>query len=152
VKRHTFAGSVCPIARSLDVVGEWWTFLILRNVVIGGPARFDGLQRSLGISPNVLATRLARLVDEGILIRRRYCQHPPRDEYLATDKGRELLPVLVALAAWGRRWVEGEPEMNVLVHAGDHPVDPVLHCATCHDPVHAAHLCSLPPSEFRGGP
>jgi DNA-binding HxlR family transcriptional regulator len=145
VKRHTFADSICPIARSLDLVGEWWTFLILRNVVIGGPARFDDLQRSLGISPNVLSSRLARLVEEGVLTRRQYSERPPRDEYVATDKGRELLPVLVALAAWGRRWVEGDPEMHVLVHAGDHPVDPVLHCATCDTPVDAADLRNRPP-------
>lgn len=151
MKRHTFTDSVCPIARSLDLVGEWWTFLILRNVVLGGPARFDGLLRSLGISPDVLSSRLSRLVEEGVLARRRYSERPPRDEYLATDKGRELLPVLVALAAWGRRWVEGEPEMNVLLH-DDHAVEPVLLCASCDAPVDAAHLRSRPPRELlRGG-
>jgi DNA-binding HxlR family transcriptional regulator len=148
MKRHTFADSVCPIARSLDVVGEWWTFLILRNVVLGGPARFDGLQRSLGISPNVLSSRLSRLVNEGILARQPYSGR--RHEYVATDKGRELLPVLVSLAAWGQRWVEGDPEMNVLLHDGDHPVEPVLHCATCDTPIE--HLRSRPPAEIpRGG-
>ena len=147
MKRHTFADSVCPIARSLDLVGEWWTFLILRNVVLGGPARFDGLQRSLGISPDVLSSRLRRLVEEGVLVRRPYSER--RQEYLATDKGRELLPVLVALAAWGRRWVEGEPEMNVLLHDDDHPVEPVLHCASCDAPVDAAHLRSRPRREIQ---
>lgn len=152
MKRHTFADSVCPIARSLDLVGEWWTFLILRNIVLGGPARFDGLQRSLGISPNVLSSRISRLVEEGVLARRPYSERPPRDEYLATDKGRELLPVLVALAAWGQRWVEGEPEMNVLLHDDDHQVEPVLRCASCDAPVDAAHLRSRPPAELlRGG-
>jgi DNA-binding HxlR family transcriptional regulator len=149
MKRRTFADSICPIARSLDLVGEWWTFLILRNIILGGPARFDGLQRSLGISPDVLSSRLGRLVEEGVLARRQYSVRPPRDEYVATDKGRELLPVLVALAAWGRRWVEGGPKMNVLLHNDDHPVDPVLHCATCDAPIE--HLRSRPPAELRGG-
>lgn len=142
VKRHGFADSGCPIARSLDVVGEWWTLLILRDAVLYGPARFDALQRHLGISPNVLSTRLGRLVKEDLLSRRLYSHRPPRHEYVATDKGQELLPVLVALAAWGGRWVQGEPELSVLLHGKrfDHPVEPVMSCARCDAPVDSLHL------------
>ncbi|MGH9023471.1 MAG: winged helix-turn-helix transcriptional regulator [Acidimicrobiia bacterium] len=142
MKRRTFADSCCPIARSLDVVGEWWTLLILRDAILYGPSRFDSLQRHLGISPNMLSARLGHLLEEDLLVRRPYSQRPPRDEYIATDKARELLPVLVALAAWGRRWVEGEPEMSVLLHGErfDHPVAAVMTCARCDAPVDSAHL------------
>jgi DNA-binding HxlR family transcriptional regulator len=142
MKRRTFADSDCPIARSLDLVGEWWTFLILRNVIFLGPARFDSLQQTLGISPNVLSSRLTRLVEEGLLARRSYSERPPRDEYVVTEKGRELAPVLVALALWGQRWVEGEPAVSTLLHGDplDHPLDLELRCRACDAPVDAAHL------------
>ena len=139
MKRRTFEDSVCPIARTLDVVGEWWTFLILRNVVIGGPGRFDDLQRTIGISPNVLSARLTTLVDNGVLERRQYSDRPPRYEYVATEKGMDLLPVLVTLAAWGTKWVDGEPEVGRLQH-GDHAVAPTLACSVCDAPVDRGHL------------
>lgn len=145
MSRRTFADHRCPIARSLDVVGEWWTLLILRDAILYGPARFDALQAHLGISPNVLSTRLSRLEREGLLTRRQYSDRPPRDEYVATDKAEELLPVLVSLAAWGRRWVEEETELSVLVH-GDHflhPIEPVVSCARCEAPVDSSHIRTL---------
>ena len=94
----------CPIARTLDVIGERWTVLILRDLVVGGPRKFQDFERSLaGISPNTLSTRLKRLEDAGIVERRFYEQHPPRAEYVLTEKGNELLPVLRALLEWGKR-------------------------------------------------
>lgn len=94
----------CPIARTLDIVGERWTMLVLRDLVVDGPRRFQDLERSLiGISPNTLSARLKRLEDAGIVERRFYEQHPPRAEYLLTAKGEELRPVLRALLDWGRR-------------------------------------------------
>ena len=93
----------CPIARTLDIVGERWTILILRDLVVGGPRKFHDFERSLaGISPNTLSARLKRLEDAGIVERRFYEQHPPRAEYLLTEKGNELRPVLRALLDWGR--------------------------------------------------
>jgi DNA-binding HxlR family transcriptional regulator len=93
----------CPIARTLDIIGERWTILILRDLVVGGPRKFHDFERSLaGISPNTLSARLKRLEDAGIVERRFYEQHPPRAEYLLTEKGNELRPVLRALLDWGR--------------------------------------------------
>ena len=94
----------CPIARTLDVVGERWTILILRDLVTGGARKFQDFERSLtGISPNTLSARLKRLEDAGIVERRFYEQHPPRAEYLLTEKGKELRPVLRTLFDWGQR-------------------------------------------------
>ena len=94
----------CPIARSLDVIGERWTILILRELVRFGPRKFQEFERSLpGISPNTLSARLKRLETAGIVERRFYEQHPPRAEYVLTAKGDELRPVLKALFEWGQR-------------------------------------------------
>ena len=93
----------CPIARTLDIIGERWTLLILRDLVVGGPQKFQDFQQSLaGISPNTLSARLKRLEESGVVERRFYEQHPPRAEYLLTAKGRALGPVLKALLDWGR--------------------------------------------------
>ena len=94
----------CPIARTLDIVGERWTILILRDLVTGGPRKFQDFERSLaGISPNTLSSRLKRLEEAGIVERRFYEQHPPRAEYVLTEKGKELGPVLRTLFDWGQR-------------------------------------------------
>jgi len=94
----------CPIARTLEIVGERWTILILRDLVVSGPRKFQDFERSLaGISPNTLSTRLKRLEEAGIVERRFYEQHPPRAEYVLTEKGNELRPVLKALLDWGQR-------------------------------------------------
>jgi DNA-binding HxlR family transcriptional regulator len=94
----------CPIARSLDIVGERWTILILRDLVVGGPRKFHDFERSLsGIGPNTLSARLKRLEEAGIIERRFYEQHPPRAEYVLTAKGEELRPVLRTLFEWGQR-------------------------------------------------
>ena len=94
----------CPIARSLAVVGDRWTILIMRDLVRLGPRKFHDLERSLsGISPNTLSLRLKRLEEAGIVKRRFYEQHPPRAEYVLTEVGNELRPVLKALFEWGQR-------------------------------------------------
>ena len=94
----------CPVARTLDIVGERWTILILRDLLLGGPQKFHDLLRSLsGISPNTLSARLKRLEENNIIVRRFYEEHPPRAEYLLTDRGRELGPVLKALRDWGKK-------------------------------------------------
>ena len=103
----------CPIARSLDKVGEWWSILILRECSYG-ETRFDAFQKNLGISPNMLARRLNDLVDAGLLERRRYSEHPPRDEYVLTEAGRDFRPVLLALLAWGNKYFAPEGRMIVL--------------------------------------
>jgi DNA-binding HxlR family transcriptional regulator len=100
VLQRTYENQQCSIARSLEVVGERWTLLVLRDAFLG-IRRFDDFQRDLGVARNVLADRLARLVGEGILERRRYQERPERFEYRLTAKGRDLWPVLHALASWG---------------------------------------------------
>ncbi len=100
----------CPIARSLERVGEWWSILILRDAFLG-LKRFDQFRKSLGIAPNILSRRLRALVEAGLLERSRYCEHPPRDEYRLTELGRDFRPVLVALLAWGKKhFAPGGPE------------------------------------------
>jgi DNA-binding HxlR family transcriptional regulator len=92
----------CPIARSLERVGEWWSIMILRDA-LGGMTRFDEFQKSLSIAPNMLTRRLTALVEAGFLERRRYSEKPPRDEYVLTQRGRDFRPVLMALLAFGNR-------------------------------------------------
>jgi DNA-binding HxlR family transcriptional regulator len=96
----------CSVARTVDVIGEWWTPLIVRDAFYGR-RRFEDFQRSLGLARNVLAARLERLVETGIMERVRYQEHPPRDEYVLTEKGRDLFPVIAALLAWGDKWTAG---------------------------------------------
>ena len=97
----------CPVARTLDIIGDRWTILILRDLVLHGPRKFQDFQRSLRrISPNTLSMRLKRLEESGIVERRFYAQHPPRAEYVLTPEGEELRPVLKALLDWGERHTE----------------------------------------------
>jgi DNA-binding HxlR family transcriptional regulator len=103
VKKTRFAEFSCSIARTLDVVGERWAMLIMKDVFLG-VTRFDDLQRDLGIARNVLAERLESLVADGLLERRVYQQHPVRHEYVLTEKGHDLQSVLFAIVAWGDRW------------------------------------------------
>ena len=92
----------CPVARTLDLVGDRWSMLILRDLLLDGARKFQDLQDSLeGVSPNTLSDRLKKLMQNGIIERRLYAEHPPRAEYLLTSKGRELRPVLRALREWG---------------------------------------------------
>src|SRR3712207_4660988 len=97
---NTYDGQVCSVARALEVVGERWTLLILRDAFLG-VRRFDDFQRNLGIARNVLNARLQRLVEEGLLERRLYQQRPERYEYCLTEQGQDLWPALVALMQWG---------------------------------------------------
>ncbi|RQO73183.1 transcriptional regulator [Aquitalea sp. FJL05] len=92
----------CPIARSLALVGDAWSMLILRDAH-AGLTRFDQFRKSLGIAPTMLTTRLAKLTEEGLLEKRRYSEHPPRDEYVLTTAGTDFLPVLFMIGAWGRK-------------------------------------------------
>ncbi|MDR3393508.1 MAG: helix-turn-helix domain-containing protein [Parasulfuritortus sp.] len=96
----------CPIARTLELVGDAWSILILRDAH-GGLTRFDQFRKSLGIAPTMLTRRLATLTDEGLLEKRRYSEHPPREEYLLTAAGRDFLPVLFMIGAWGRQYRGG---------------------------------------------
>ena len=98
----SFGDMTCPIARSLDKVGEWWSILILRDAY-RGKTRFDEFQKNLGIGTNTLTRRLNQLVEEGMFERRQYSDRPPRFEYVLTDAGRDFQPVLEAFIAWGNK-------------------------------------------------
>ncbi len=98
----SFSTRQCPIALSLDRVGDWWSIMILRDAC-RGLTRFDQFQNSLGIAPNILARRLRALVGAGLLRKSRYREHPPRDEYLLTELGQDFRPALWALLAWGKK-------------------------------------------------
>jgi DNA-binding HxlR family transcriptional regulator len=104
VKRKSFSEMDCPIAQCLEVAGEWWSPLILRNVLIGEMTKFDQIQRDLSIAPNVLAYRLATLVEGGLLERNQYSTRPPRFEYVATEAGKDFKTVLDAMYSWGSKW------------------------------------------------
>lgn len=125
--RHTsFRKMSCPIARSLERVGEWWSILILREA-LKGHTRFDEFQTALGIAPSMLTRRLAGLVDAGLLVRRRYSERPPRDEYVLTDAGRDFQPVLAVLLAWGNKHFAPEGVSVVLADRGTGAtVDPIV--------------------------
>ncbi len=104
----------CPIARSLERVGEWWSILILRDA-LNGLKRFDEFQRSLDIAPNILTRRLRALVESGLLERRLYNERPPRYDYVLTESGRDFRPVVIALLAWGNRHFAPEGRAVTLV-------------------------------------
>jgi DNA-binding HxlR family transcriptional regulator len=116
MRRKSFDNMECPIARSLERVGEWWSIVILRDA-LQGLTRFDEFQKSLGIAPNMLTRRLNGLVEAGILERRRYNERPPRDEYLPTERGRDFRPILLALLAWGNKHFAPEGASVNLVDA-----------------------------------
>ena len=99
-----YSDPLCPVANALDVIGEKWTLLILRDLTLNPSRRFQDLIESLkGCAPNTLSARLAALEEHGLIARRLYEQHPPRMEYVLTAKGREVRPVLMALKAWGQK-------------------------------------------------
>jgi DNA-binding HxlR family transcriptional regulator len=114
VRRKSLGNMQCPIARSLERVGEWWSILILRDA-FHGLTRFDQFQESLGIAPNILTRRLNSLVDAGLLERRRYSDRPPRAEYVLTAAGLDFRPVLWAMLAWGNKHFAPEGKSVVLV-------------------------------------
>jgi DNA-binding HxlR family transcriptional regulator len=132
VLHRDYPGQICSIAKSLEVIGERWSLLIVRDV-LNGNRRFGELQRSLGVARNVLSARLQRLVDEGILERRAYQESPPRHEYFLTEKGLDLWPALIALQGWGDRHStgpEGPPMLLVHKECGG-PVSDRGICESC---------------------
>jgi DNA-binding HxlR family transcriptional regulator len=126
MQRKSFGQMECPVARSLERVGEWWSILILRDAIYG-MTRFDQFQKNLQIAPNILTRRLTALVDAGLLERRRYCEKPPRDEYILTPRGRDFRPILLSLQAWGNRHFAPEGASVMLVDSSTGlPADPIL--------------------------
>lgn len=126
MERTSFGNMQCPIARSLERVGEWWSILILRDALYG-LTRFDEFQKSLNIAPGMLTRRLNALVEAGLLERRPYSSHPPRYEYVLTERGHDFRPVLVAMLAWGNRHFAPEGTSVTLTDAKTGAaIDPVI--------------------------
>jgi DNA-binding HxlR family transcriptional regulator len=143
---RTYDGQVCSVARTLEAIGDRWTMLVIREAFFG-TRRFDDYQRKLGVARNVLADRLARLVDEGILKRRRYQERPERFEYSLTKKGIDLWPVLVSLTKWGDRHAAPNGPPLLILHRGcGGEVNARFVCEKCGEPVDARS------AEARPGP
>ena len=145
MRQTSFADFHCSLARSLEVVGDWWTPLIVRDVAMG-LNRFDAIVEDLGISRNLLATRLVDLEANGILQRRQYHERPPRFEYTLTKAGAELIPILIALNAWGDRWFAppgGAPVRFQHLGCG-HTFTPNVCCSACSAPIRARDVTTAP--------
>ncbi|MGE0068176.1 MAG: winged helix-turn-helix transcriptional regulator [Solirubrobacterales bacterium] len=143
--RHDYPGQFCSVAKSLEVIGERWSLLIVREVM-HGRRRFSQLQGSLGVARNVLSARLGRLVDEGILERRAYQESPPRYEYFLTEKGLDLWPALIALQGWGDRHStgpEGPPMMILHKGCGGRVSDRGI-CQECGEVLNARDARAVP--------
>jgi DNA-binding HxlR family transcriptional regulator len=129
---RTYDAEVCSIARALEVVGERWSVLIVRNALFAGSTRFTDFQRSLGIAPNILKTRLDGFVDAGIMHRQQYSEQPELYEYLLTEKGRDLAPALIALTEWGDRWAAPDGPPILYSHTGcGSGISHEVVCASC---------------------
>jgi DNA-binding HxlR family transcriptional regulator len=129
MKRASFESMSCSVAQSLEVIGEWWTLLIVRDAFFG-ITRFEQFQERLGIARNVLATRLDTLVEHGVLERRAYDEARERYDYLLTEKGKALWPVLTTIRQWGDEWVVGK---------GNEPI--LMTHTACGEQTHAELMC-----------
>jgi len=131
VEHKSFEGMACSVAQCLELVGEWWTMLVVRDAFMG-VHRFDAFQERLGISRNILTQRLAKLVAAGILDKRAYQDNPPRYDYVLTEKGRDLWPLLTALRQWGDKHAAPHGPPVQVEHKGcGHVATLVLSCEHC---------------------
>src|SRR6266508_1731530 len=134
---------VCSIARTLELIGEKWALLALREVFLG-VRRFDAIQRNTGAPRDILSARLRKLVASGVLERQQYQERPARFEYRLTQPGRELLPVLLTLMQWGDRYLShGDPPLTYRHRCGA-DLEPVLVCGSCGDHVARHDLTPVP--------
>ncbi len=150
--RSSFDDMTCSIARTLDVLGEWWTPLVLRDI-FAGVTRFDAIHENLGISRKVLAQRLNALVEHDVLQRVAYQYRPTRYDYRLTDRGADLAMVLLAMQSWGDRWIFGTDREPVVIRHGECGAltKPELTCAECGEPLTAAGITALPGPGFVTG-
>ncbi|HJP79595.1 MAG TPA: helix-turn-helix domain-containing protein [Pseudonocardiaceae bacterium] len=145
MRRSSFARWPCSIARTMDLLGDWWTPLVLRECFYG-VRRFDEFQQSLGIARNTLADRLRRLVDEGLLVKQPYQHEPVRYDYVLTDKGRDFFGVLAAMSRWGDRWLAGDEGAPIVFRheSCGHDTHAEVVCAECGEPMTAADTTARP--------
>jgi DNA-binding HxlR family transcriptional regulator len=143
MERKSFADMHCSVAQCLEVVGEWWSMLIVRDAFLG-VTRFDEFQERLGISRNILNQRLNGLVDAGVLKRVAYCERPPRFDYRLTSKGRDLWPVLTAMRQWGDRYAAPDGPPVLVTHKGCGRVTrAVMVCSECGEPLEARDVAAV---------
>jgi DNA-binding HxlR family transcriptional regulator len=144
VERKSFADMHCSVAQCLEVVGEWWSMLVLRDAFLG-VTRFDDFQQRLGISRNILIQRLNHLVDAGVLKKVPYSEHPPRYDYRLTDKGRDLWPVMTAMRQWGDRYAAPDGPPIRITHTGcGELTEAVMVCSACGEPLSARDVRAHP--------
>jgi DNA-binding HxlR family transcriptional regulator len=144
MRRTSFETMNCSVAQCLEVVGEWWSLLIMRDAFMG-VRRFDDFQARLGISRGILNQRLNRLVEQGVLTRVPYQDHPPRHEYRLTDKGRDLWPVVTAMRQWGDTWAAPDgPPLQVVHTACGHISQAVPTCSHCGEALGLRSLRAVP--------
>lgn len=146
-------GDRCSLARSLEIVGDWWSPLIIRDLFLG-LARFDQLVADLGISRNLLTERLATLIAGGVVIRHPYQDKPLRYHYELTAAGHERVPVLLALTAWGDSWTADAdgPPMRFRHGPGGHRCTPTVSCSACREPLTSHDVTVTPGPGGRAGP
>lgn len=149
MKRTRFSQWPCSVARTVDLLGDWWTPLVLRESFYG-VRRFDDFQRSLKIGRNILTERLKRLVDEDLLDRVPYQHKPVRHEYVLTEKGRDFFPVLMAMMRWGDRWLaeESGPPVQLRHTRCDHEMHAEVVCSHCGEPVELRDVRARPGPGF----
>lgn len=145
MERTSFAQMRCSLARGLDMIGDWWSPLIIRDLFLN-ITRFDELVEDLGISRNLLTRRLKSLVTNGVIERVAYQQRPVRYAYRLTDAGRDLVPAILALTAWGDRWArprEGSPILFIHKSCG-HRFEPKVTCSACAEEISAEMVKAIP--------
>jgi len=145
MRQTSFAEFNCSLARTLEIVGDWWSPLILRDIYLG-LGTFDELVTDLGASRNIVADRLATLVEGGVVERVKYLERPTRYRYELTESGRDLVPALIALTAWGDRWVSpaaGAPVRYRHDTCGQ-VFSPLVTCDGCGEPIASETVTALP--------
>jgi DNA-binding HxlR family transcriptional regulator len=145
MKKIDFSDMRCSLARSLDVIGDWWTPLIVRDIFLG-VTRFDDIAEDLGISRNLLTRRLKHLVGKGVLSRETYRTRPTRHDYRLTEAGLDLIPAILALTAWGDRWAQPAegPPIRFLHRTCGTVFEARVTCSGCGAEIRAADVTALP--------
>jgi DNA-binding HxlR family transcriptional regulator len=151
--KQAFSDISCSIARAVDLVGQRWTPLILRDMFVG-MTRFEDFRRDLGVASNILAERLADLEKNGVVERRQYQSAPARHEYVLTEKGRDLYPVIATLVAWGDKWLaddQGPPALTIHADCGNVTTARTM-CAECGGELNAGNAIPAAGPGAKPGP